>query len=199
MTPTKANLIKAKSLLGFSKKGYELLDRKRMVLIKEMMSLIGKANELQEKIDIKFQEAYLRLGQANITMGTETVQKAALSIDKEKDFNIQFKSVMGIETPHIKYEDTKIFAEYGFFRTNPAFDKAVITFNEIRKIIYELGEVENSVYKLAMEIKKTQKRANALDKIQIPRYTKTIKYIEEVLEEKEREDFFRLKKVKDKK
>lgn len=199
MTPTKANLIKAKSLLGFSKKGYELLDRKRMVLIKEMMSLIDKANDLQEKIDIKFQEAYLRLGQANITMGTETVQKAALSIDKEKDFNIQFKSVMGIETPHIKYEDTKVFAEYGFFRTNPAFDKAVITFNEIRKIIYELGEVENSVYKLAMEIKKTQKRANALDKIQIPRYTKTIKYIEEVLEEKEREDFFRLKKVKDKK
>ena len=63
----------------------------------------------------------------------------------------------------------------------------------------ELAELENSVYKLAMEIKKTQKRANALDKIQIPKYESTIKYIEEVLEEKEREDFFRLKKVKDRK
>lgn len=199
MTPTKANLIKAKSLLGFSKKGYELLDRKRMVLIKEMMNLIGKADEIQEKIDVKFKEAYQALGQANITMGSENVEKLALSIDKEKDFNIQFKSVMGIETPHIRYEDAPLTTEYGFFRTNPAFDKAVLIFTEIRKIIYELGEIENSVYKLAMEIKKTQKRANALEKIQIPRYTKTIKYIEEVLEEKEREDFFRLKKVKDKK
>ncbi|MDU5083548.1 MAG: V-type ATP synthase subunit D, partial [Bacillota bacterium] len=87
---------------------------------------------------------------------------------------------------------------YGFFRTNPAFDKAVLNFSDIRKLIYDLAEIENSVYKLAMEIKKTQKRANALDKIQIPKYTTTIKYIEEVLEEKEREDFFRLKKVKGK-
>lgn len=199
MTPTKANLIKAKSLLQFSKKGYELLDRKRMVLIKEMMTLIDEANELQEEIDIKFKEAYKRLAQANITLGSETVEKLALSIEKEKDFNILYKSVMGIETPHIVYDDISFSTEYGFFRTNPAFDKAVLNFIEIRKIIYELAEIENTVYKLAMEIKKTQKRANALDKIQIPKYSKVIKYIEEVLEEKEREDFFRLKKVKDKK
>ena len=66
-------------------------------------------------------------------------------------------------------------------------------------MIYELAEVENSVFKLAQEIKKTQKRANALDKIQIPKYTKIVKEIENILQEKEREDFFRLKKVKDKK
>ncbi len=199
MTPTKANLIKAKSLLQFSKKGYELLDRKRMVLVKEMMTLISKANELEEKIDMKFKEAYSILGQANITMGSDTIEKLSFSIEKEAEFNVQFKSVMGVEIPQIKYEDTPLSTEYGFFRTNPAFDRAVLTFTEIRKTIYELSEIENSVYKLAMEIKKTQKRANALDKIQIPRYTKAIKYIEEVLEEKEREDFFRLKKVKSKK
>jgi V/A-type H+-transporting ATPase subunit D len=131
-------------------------------------------------------------------MGAEAVEEIALSIEKEEDFNILFKSVMGIETPYIKYDDASFSTEYGFFRTNPAFDKAVLNFIDIRKIIYELAEVENSVYKLAMEIKKTQKRANALEKIQIPKYVKTIKYIEEVLEEKEREDFFRLKKVKGK-
>ncbi|MBU5439403.1 V-type ATP synthase subunit D [Tissierella sp. MSJ-40] len=198
MTPTKANLIKAKNSLQFSKKGYELLDRKRTVLIREMMTLIDKANELEEKIDVKFKEAYNGLKLANITMGAEAVEEIALSIEKEEDFNILFKSVMGIETPYIKYDDTPFSTEYGFFRTNPAFDKAVLNFIDIRKIIYELAEVENSVYKLAMEIKKTQKRANALEKIQIPKYAKTIKYIEEVLEEKEREDFFRLKKVKGK-
>ncbi|MBU5428244.1 V-type ATP synthase subunit D [Tissierella pigra] len=198
MTPTKANLIKAKGSLGFAKKGYELLDRKRTVLIREMMSLIDRANVLQERIDTEFKQAYEALKLANITIGSEYVNELASSIEKEKDFNILFKSVMGVEVPIIKREDTTLTTEYGFFRTNPAFDKAVLNFTDIKNLIYELAELENSVYKLAMEIKKTQKRANALDKIQIPKYTSTIKYIEEVLEEKEREDFFRLKRVKGK-
>lgn len=198
MTPTKANLIKAKNSLAFSKKGYELLDRKRTVLIREMMTLIDKANELEQIIDTSFAEAYEALKLANITMGTENMEEISLSVEKEQDYDIIFKSVMGVETPIIKASDNKLTTEYGFFRTNPAFDKAVLRFNDIRKVIYDLAEIENSVFKLAMEIKKTQKRANALEKIQIPRYEKTIKYIDEVLEEKEREDFFRLKRVKGK-
>lgn len=199
ITPTKANLIKSKSSLQFAKKGYELLDRKRTVLIREMMSLIDKATELQESIDLEFKNAYEALKFANITMGTESVDRIAKSIENEKDFDIIFKSVMGVETPIIKRNEPEFTTEYGFYRTNTAFDKAVLSFTSIRHLIYDLAEVENSVYKLAMEIKKTQKRANALDKIQIPKYRQTIKYIEEVLEEKEREDFFRLKKVKAKK
>lgn len=198
MTPTKANLIKAKNSLQFAKKGYELLDRKRTVLIREMMGLIDRVSVLEEKIDRSFKEAYEALKLANITMGTESVKELSLSIPKEEDFDILFKSVMGVEIPYIKDEDILSSIEYGFFRTNPAFDKAVLNFNEIRKTTYELAQVENSVYKLALEIKKTQKRANALDKIQIPKYAQTIKYIDEVLEEKEREDFFRLKRVKGK-
>lgn len=199
ITPTKANLIKSKSSLQFAKKGYELLDRKRTVLIREMMSLIDNATRLQESIDLEFKDAYEALKFANITMGTEAVSEIAKSIEKEQEFEIIFKSVMGVETPIIKRNENKFTTEYGFYRTNTAFDKAVLSFTSIRHLIYELAEVENSVYKLAMEIKKTQKRANALDKIQIPKYRQTIKYIEEVLEEKEREDFFRLKKVKAKK
>ena len=198
MTPTKANLIKARNSLQFSNKGYELLDRKRTVLIREMMSLIDTANKMQEKIDIKFKEAYKALKLANITMGAKAVEEIAISIEKEENYDILFKSVMGVEIPIVKYDETPLSTEYDFFRTNPAFDKAVISFMEIRKVLYELAEIENSVYKLAMEIKKTQKRANALEKIQIPKYSKIIKDIEEVLEEKEREDFFRLKKVKGK-
>lgn len=198
MTPTKANLIKAKNSLAFSKKGYELLDRKRTVLIREMMSLIDKANELEQMIDTRFAGAYEALKLANITMGTENMEEISLSVEKEQDYEIIFKSVMGVETPMIKASDNKFTTEYGFFRTNPAFDKAVLQFNDIRTVIYSLAEIENSVFKLAMEIKKTQKRANALEKIQIPRFISIIKYIDEVLEEKEREDFFRLKRVKGK-
>ncbi len=198
MTPTKANLIKAKNSLEFSKKGFELLDRKRTVLIREMMTLIDEANELEQIIDTSFRNGYEALKLANITMGTENMEEMSLSFEREKDYNIIFKSVMGVETPIIKREaDSKIMTESGLFRTNLAFDNAVIEFIDMKNIIYNLAEVESTVYKLALEIKKTQKRANALEKIQIPRYEKTIKYIDEVLEEKEREDFFRLKKVKE--
>lgn len=197
MTPTKANLIKAKNSLQFSKKGFELLDRKRTVLIREMMTLIDKANELEQIIDTTFASGYEALKLANITMGTENMEAISLSFEREKDYDIIFKSVMGVETPMIKKEpDLKMTTESGLFRTNPAFDSAVLEFIDMRNVIYNLAEVESTVFKLAMEIKKTQKRANALEKIQIPRYEKVIKYIDEVLEEKEREDFFRLKRVK---
>ena len=197
MTPTKANLIKAKSSLEFSRKGFELLDRKRTVLIREMMTLIEKANELEQIIDSSFRNGYEALKLANITMGTENMEEISLSFKREKDYNIIFKSVMGVETPIIKGEqDTHITTESGLFRTNLAFDNAVLEFIDMKSIIYNLAEVESTVFKLALEIKKTQKRANALEKIQIPRYEKVIKYIDEVLEEKEREDFFRLKRVK---
>ncbi|NMB09130.1 MAG: V-type ATP synthase subunit D [Tissierellia bacterium] len=199
MTPTKGNLIKAKSSLDFAKKGYDLLDRKRTVLIREMMSLVNKASKLQANIEKEFETAYLSLQEASITIGSDRLDNLSHAIEKEKDFDIIFKSVMGIETPVIKYEDISTTAEYSFFDTNPSFDKAVIELNNIRKLIYELAEIENSVYNLAIEIKKTQKRANALDKIQIPKYKQAIKTTEDVLAEKEREEFFRLKKVKKKK
>lgn len=198
MAPTKANLIRSKNSLEFALKGFDLLDKKRVVLIREMMSLIDVASDLQEEIDKKFTSAYQALQVANITKGSEYVEELAQSIEKEQDFTIRYKSVMGVEIPHINFKEREFSADYGFFRSNSAFDRAVIRFIEIRSLIYRLAEVENSVYKLAMEIKKTQKRANALEKIQIPQYRTTIKYIDDVLQEKEREDFFRLKRVKGK-
>lgn len=198
VAPTKANLIKSKNSLEFALKGFDLLDKKRVVLIREMMTLIDVASELQNEIDEKFTRAYKALEIANITKGSEYIEELAQSIEKERDFKVQYKSVMGVEIPHINSENRELVTEYGFFRSNSAFDRAVLSFIEIRNLIYRLAEVENSVFKLAIEIKKTQKRANALDKIQIPRYRVTIKYIDEVLQEKEREDFFRLKRVKGK-
>ena len=108
-----------------------------------------------------------------------------------KVFFIQFNGV--------KFNKKNPEVSYSFFRTNSSFDNAVLKFNELKYMIYELSEVETSVYKLAIEIKKTRKRANALEKIRIPRYIELIKSIKETLEEKEREDFFRLKILKDRK
>lgn len=194
--PTKANLIMVKSSLRFSKKGFELLDKKRTVLIREMMELIDKAKETQDKISISFREAYEGLQHVNLTMGINNVEEIAISIIKEAEHDILLRSVMGVEIPKVKYIESKVETQYGFFRSNPPLDIAVVKFREIKYLIYQLAEIENSVYKLALEIKKTQKRANGLEKILIPKYKEQIKSISETLEEKEREDFYRLKKVK---
>ncbi|WZL73475.1 V-type ATP synthase subunit D [Clostridiaceae bacterium 35-E11] len=196
IAPTKANLIRAKNFLDFSQKGFELLDKKRNVLIREMMGLIDKVKDIQNRMDKTFEEAYQALQVANVSMGVHEIEEIALSIPTKETYEILLKSVMGVEIPSVKYEKKELEHYYGFYRTNPAVDIAVTKFREVKYLIYELAEIENCVYKLATEIQKTQKRANALEKIQIPKYKAQVKFMQEVLEEKEREDFFRLKRVK---
>lgn len=197
--PTKANLMSAKSSLEFSQKGFELLDKKRNVLIREMMSYVDRAKDIQSRINSTYSEAYDALKRANITLGISTVEDIALSIPESQDYSVIFKSVMGVEVPHLKFEKKEIEPKYSFYRSNAALDLAYKKFNEVKYLSYELAEVENAVYKLAMEVKKTQKRANALENIQIPKFKEMVKSISDVLEEREREDFFRLKVVKKKK
>lgn len=199
IAPTKSNLISAQNTLEFSKKGFQLLDQKRNVLIREMMSYISRAEKLQNGINSTFSEAYEALRQANITMGISSVSDISMAIPETEDYDVRFKSVMGVEVPHLNYEKKPIQPNYSFHRSNTAMDIAYKKFNEVKYLIYEMAEVENAVYRLAMEVKKTQKRANALQNIQIPKLQERVKFISEVLEEKEREDFFRLKMVKKKK
>ena len=196
VAPTKSNLMKAQNALILSQKGFELLDKKRNVLIREMMALIDRAKDLHEKMDNIFKEAYKALMIANITLGIQNVHEIAFSIPRDEEFKVLVKSVMGVDIPTIIYERKEVQPTYSFHRTNSALDIAVLQFQEVKYLIYKLAEVENSIYKLAKEIEKTTKRANALDNIQIPKYKAQVKYIEEVLEEKEREEFFRLKRLK---
>lgn len=199
IAPTKANLISAQNSLEFSQKGFELLDKKRNVLIRELMSYVDLSKELQDKINVTFKEAYEALRNANITMGIREVEDIASTISEATDYKVIFKSVMGVEVPVIKFEEKDIVPKYTFYKTNSAMDIAYEKFNQTKYLIYTLAQVENAVYKLAIEVKKTQKRANALENIQIPKFKAIIKDISSVLEEKEREDFFRLKVVKKKK
>ena len=196
VAPTKSNLIKAKASLDLSNKGFELLDKKRNVLVKEMMGLVDAAKGIQERISSTLEEAYKHLQNVNITTGIKNVEKIALSVPKDEEFEILLKSVMGVDIPIIKYEKKPVTPSYGFHNTNPAIDAAAECFRQVKYMIYELAEIDNSIFKLAKEIQKIQKRTNALSHIQIPRYKNQVKYIQEALEEKEREDFFRLKRVK---
>jgi len=196
---TKANLIAAESALEFSRKGFELLDKKRHVLIRKMMEFMDRAKEIQRKMKEIFKEAYEALTVANITLGINEVHEVARSIPLATEFNVLTYSVMGVEIPQIKYEKHEIVPYYSFYHTNTALDVALQKFQQVKYLLYEMAEIEDSVYKLAMEISRTQKRTNALKNIQIPKYEAIVKFISEVLEEKEREDFFRLKVLKKKK
>jgi V/A-type H+-transporting ATPase subunit D len=199
VTPTKANLIKSKSRLSFSSKGYNLLDKKRTVLIQEIMKLVGQSEEIESKIGETFKEAYLALQEVTISMGVDHIDEYALSIAPEKPFDMRTRSVMGVDIPELvipEEAETKNNLPYGFHENNPALDVAIEKFNEVKKLSYQLAEIEGTAFRLSMEIKKTQKSANALEKIQIPKLKTTIKYIEENIEEKDREENFRIKKVK---
>ncbi len=194
--PTKGNLMQAKSILDLSHQGYQLLDKKKYILMREMMSLIDEAKEIQSHIDSTFQAAYQALKMANITIGISTVEQIGHAVPIEESIQIILKSVMGVEIPVVRVKEKDQNPQYGFFRTSASLDDAYKKFQEVKKLTIQLAEVENAVYKLADNIQKTQRRANALKNINIPKYEKISKYIQNALEEKEREEFTRLKVVK---
>ena len=192
--PTKANLMAMQKALALAKLGYELMDRKKNILVREMMQLIDEAKEVDKNINAVFQKAYKSLQMANITLGLCSNYVRNVPIDDS--FEVDCKSVMGVELPTITCEKTEYKNYYGFDTTNSYLDEAYFNFNEAKRMTVRLAQTQSSIYRLADAIKKTQKRANALNNIMIPQFTRDIKYITEALDEKEREDFTRLKVVK---
>ncbi|MDO5714844.1 MAG: V-type ATP synthase subunit D, partial [Tissierellia bacterium] len=122
--PTKANLLAAKASLEFANKGYDLLDKKRKVLMKEMMELNRQAKDLQEKIEDSFQKSYTALIEATVTMGSELLDEISFSMATEPDYEIISRSVMGVEIPEVKVNREGLKADYSFHETTTAFDKA---------------------------------------------------------------------------
>lgn len=194
--PTKGNLMNTKKSLALAKNGYELLDRKRNILIREMMTLIDKVNELQESIDKAYEEAYTALQTANVTNGF--CEDISNSVPVEDGLSLDARSVMGVEIPILTIAEHphRKYTYYGLMTTNSAVDKTYRLFSKVKYLTVELAEIENSVYRLADSIKKTQKRANALKNIMIPRFEEEVKFISDALDEKDREEFSRLKVIK---
>ena len=180
--PTKGNLMLAKNSLALAKQGYDLMDKKRNILIRELMDLIDEARDIQNEIDSTFTHAYECLQRANIEHGINMVAQLAY--------------IMGTEIPHVKYMPDAGKPTYSFSTTRESIDKAREAFRKVKDLTVKLSMVENAAYRLAGNIKKTQKRANALQNITIPMYTSLVYTITNALEEKEREEFTRLKVIK---
>ena len=194
--PTKGNLMLAKNSLMLARQGYDLMDKKRNILLKELMGLIDEAKDIQEEIDTTFTRAYACLQRANIQHGISKVEELAYTVPIEDSIRIQTRSIMGTEIPKVKYEKENTRPTYAFSTSRESIDIARDAFCRVKELTLKLSEVENAAYRLASSIKKTQKRANALKNITIPMYDNLVYTITNALEEKEREEFTRLKVIK---
>lgn len=194
---TKANLAAAKKSLDLALLGFELMDRKKNILVREMMSLVDDAANIRKEANECFEKAYYFLRLANTTLGF--CESFAHTVPIDTSLSMDFKSVMGVEIPVIKSEKQPLMPYFGLMSSNDYLDKAYVYFNEAKMKTVRLAEIECDVYRLADAVKTTRKRANALSNIMIPKFNADIKAISEALDEKEREDFTRLKVIKSRK
>jgi len=192
--PTKGNLMAQKKSLELAYLGYDLMDKKRNVLIKEMMDLLDDVKNIRDEITISYERAYYALQEANVSMGI--INDIADAIPIDEGISVTYRTVMGVEIPKVTYEKTPIRYGYGFEHANSKVDYAYQCFYHVKELTVKLAEIENAVYRLANAIRKTQKRANALENVSIPEFEKNIKFINETLEEREREEFTRQKVIK---
>lgn len=194
--PTKGNLIANKNSLALAKLGYELMDKKRTILISEILAITEEAKAIRGEIDAIFSEAYTALESANVQLGVDTVLDMADAVPIENSVRVYSRSVMGAEVPEVKYDEAPRQPLYPFASTRESLDITMEKFNNVKVLTMRLASLENSAFRLAYNINKTQKRANALKNITIPRYETLVKDISASLEEKEREEFTRLKVIK---
>jgi V/A-type H+/Na+-transporting ATPase subunit D len=194
--PTRSNLIRMKQDLQFARQGYEILDRKREVLTTELIRVAHDAEVLQKEVWQLLVGAYSALERAQLTMGSEHVEWAALAASKTVDIHLRFRGVMGVPVPQIEARGEPQEMLYSLGDTNAALDEASAAFREVLIRIPQLSELVTSVWRLAGELRKTQRRVNALQYIFIPQYEETVGFIVSTLEEREREETFRLKLLK---
>ena len=193
--PTKGNLIRTRHILELARQGYVLLDQKRIVLMREAAELNQQLKELQHCLDMEIKKAKTALVQANIVMGAENVESVALDICCENTVRIQTRNLMGIEVPLVSY-DENLSLLYSLDNTTAFLDAAYSQFNKVKKMIMDAAALQTTVYILNTNISKIGKRANALQYIIIPKYEAQLKFIQNALEERERDGFVRLKVIK---
>ncbi|MDD6295099.1 MAG: V-type ATP synthase subunit D [Treponema sp.] len=196
IAPTKSNLLKMNEQLAVSQGGYDLLEQKREILVMELMHMVEQVKLLEREIEKVIDQAYPALKKMLIAAGGDHVEQMSSAI--QYDFTIQEKSVTigGMKFRSIDVELPKRQLFYSFLGTLPESDKVMADFFKLLTLLTQMASIRTIVWRLAGEVKKTQRRVNALDKMVIPQTKDTKKYIESVLEERERENIFVLKSLK---
>lgn len=197
VVPTKTNLMRLRRDLGFASEGHELLEQKRQILVVELMGLMDKTVDAQERMEQELAAAFDALQHSVLAMGRQGVADVAPAVNIRTDLTIQMRRVMGVNLPRVDVSLKNNAPYFSPGETSFWVDESIARFRGMLEDLARLAEMRISLMRLAQEVRKTVRRVNALEKIAIPDYEESIKYIEDTLEESERETFATLKLVKE--
>jgi len=197
VSATKIELLKFKKSSQVATMVQKILDDKRKVLLRNIEEMIEKASKTRGGIWDPLQDIYKSVNEAYLSLGTGTVDSVAESTPAVMQVDVHVRRVVDVKIPALTVteKDTKSMP-YGFADTNSSIDRAAKQIKELLPQITKAAEYENSIFSLAKALEKTQKLLNALENVIIPQYQHNIRFIAQALEEKEREEFAKLKKVK---
>ncbi len=199
VSPTRMALLGTKTQIALAEQGEDLLRQKRNALAKEFMQIVDEVLAASDRVEKVAGEAAEALAIAEAMDGREAVRSASFAAKSEVPVEVSTELVMGVRVPKVAgevYSRSLMERGYSLTGTSSRIDLAAELFEEEVSLILELASTEMRLRRLAEEIQKTTRRVNALDNILIPRLRAQRRYIEMVLEEREREDLFRLKRVK---
>lgn len=198
IAPTKSNLLRAKERLTTAREGYELLDQKREILVMELMRSIERVKLLEMQIDDRVASAYPALKKMLINLGRVKARDISRSVHYDYDLREKRETVAGMHLPSLEVRLPKLELKYSPSKSFAECDETVIEFFALLQTLTEMATVRAVALRLAREVRKTQRRVNALDKLVIPVAEETLDYIESSLEERERESIFTAKLLKKK-
>ena len=196
LAPTKSNLLAVKEQLSIAKDGYELLEQKREILVMELMQMVERVKLLEADIEKQIERAYPSLRRMLMSVGRDRAERVAKTVSY--DYEIAEKRVVlaGMTFSTLSVTLPKRRLAYSSLNSFADCDKVMIDFFDLLRLLTDMASIRTIVWRLALEVKKTQRRVNALDKQVIPQTRETRVYIESVLEERERENVFVLKALK---
>ncbi|HEV8386142.1 MAG TPA: V-type ATP synthase subunit D [Nitrososphaera sp.] len=197
VTATKIELIKIRRSMQVAKMVHKILDDKREVLLKKIDEMIEEANKARQDIWAPLGEIYTAVYQAYMSLGTSTLEAVADSTPSVMETDVDVRRIVDVKIPTLSVK-TKGGSQlsYGFTETNSSVDKAAKLIKNMLPGVCKAAEYENAIFSLAKELERTQKLINALEYVIIPQYQDAVAFIKSTLEEREREEFVRLKKVK---
>lgn len=196
VSPTRGNLLRLQDQLEQIRKGHDLLDRKREVLTRELFDMFSDAELVEQEARERFRAAYQAIQEARMDIGLDRLRWISLAPGAKISVNVRNRSIMGVVLPLLEVDIETLPIPYGPGDTDASLDRARQQWLHAARLLGRLAETTVTVWRLATELRRTQRTVNALQKIKIPRYKATIEYISDVLEEKEREEVVHAKKVK---
>jgi len=196
VTPTRRNYLELERQLARIQEGHDLLEQKRQILVMELMTRVEAAKRLKAEIQETMSAAHEALRRAIRRTGLSGLMRQNCGISMRHELSYRHRSVMGVPVPQIECKPEPFGLQFGLTDGRSHTDEVLRRFLETLALVAELAEVENAVIRLAREIRRTQRRVNALEKIHIPEYKDALRYIDDVLAERQREEFIVLRKVK---